>query len=300
MPRRGRSFPVWYVLVTTLIQCAIGQAGRLIAAAAVFYYLFSASMGLPVPLAGWAAILGIASVLILLRGRYAALLKPGAKIAGGLALRLGGRRVLRAARPDRRAQPLPDLRRSRGLVACDRSVSWGCCPRASMYRFRLPNGGRPSGPGWPGSADRLEEAGLAGRFNAFAPRISRTSPWMCGDSRKRAVEYSRRCFPDQPVGLQARPRGVVHHRDDLRAAVRRLALSEPRRGTGGDGRDCGDLHGERRPLDDDGVHDRRLCGDVFDRLQLLRRLAPDRRRVRPQPLSADRGSRRYRGGPAHP
>ena len=30
-----KKWPLWYVLITTLIQCAIGQAGRLIAAAAV-------------------------------------------------------------------------------------------------------------------------------------------------------------------------------------------------------------------------------------------------------------------------
>ena len=30
-------WPLWYVLVTTLLQCAIGQAGRLVAASAVLY-----------------------------------------------------------------------------------------------------------------------------------------------------------------------------------------------------------------------------------------------------------------------
>ena len=32
-----KKWPLWYVLITTLIQCAVGQAGRLIAAAAVLY-----------------------------------------------------------------------------------------------------------------------------------------------------------------------------------------------------------------------------------------------------------------------
>ncbi len=32
-----KKFPVWYVLVTTIIQSAVGQAGRLIAAAAVVF-----------------------------------------------------------------------------------------------------------------------------------------------------------------------------------------------------------------------------------------------------------------------
>ena len=95
-----KKLPVWYVLVTTLVQCAVGQAGRLIAAAAVLYYLFSAQMGLPVPLWGWGAFLGTVSVVILLWGRYAAL-EAGAKIAGGSALRVGGGGVLRAACADR-------------------------------------------------------------------------------------------------------------------------------------------------------------------------------------------------------
>ena len=32
--------PLWYVLITTIIQSAVGQAGRLIAAAAVVFYFF--------------------------------------------------------------------------------------------------------------------------------------------------------------------------------------------------------------------------------------------------------------------
>ncbi|MYI21783.1 MAG: divalent metal cation transporter, partial [Gammaproteobacteria bacterium] len=54
---RGK-WPLWYVLVTTLIQCAIGQAGRLIAAAAVVYYVASEVMGWPVTLTGAAVGLG--------------------------------------------------------------------------------------------------------------------------------------------------------------------------------------------------------------------------------------------------
>ena len=33
-----KKIPLWYVLVTTIIQSAVGQAGRLIAAAAVAFY----------------------------------------------------------------------------------------------------------------------------------------------------------------------------------------------------------------------------------------------------------------------
>ena len=63
-------WPVWYVLMTTLIQCAVGQAGRLAAAAAVLYYVFSEVLGLELSTYGLA--LGLLSVAIILYGRYAA------------------------------------------------------------------------------------------------------------------------------------------------------------------------------------------------------------------------------------
>ena len=40
-----RKWPLWYVLSTTLLQCAIGQAGRLVAASLVVFY-FSEKLGL--------------------------------------------------------------------------------------------------------------------------------------------------------------------------------------------------------------------------------------------------------------
>ena len=49
-----KKWPLWYVLGITLIQCAIGQAGRLIAASAVLYYLFNTAFGLEIPLQVWA------------------------------------------------------------------------------------------------------------------------------------------------------------------------------------------------------------------------------------------------------
>ena len=82
--------PVWYVLITTVIQSAIGQAGRLIAAAAVVFYLMHQYVGIDIPgveddmeLALYALVLGVASVLIILRGNYAAV-ELVTKIAAGL------------------------------------------------------------------------------------------------------------------------------------------------------------------------------------------------------------------------
>ncbi len=82
-------WPVWYVLITTVIQAAIGQAGRLIAAAAVALYFFSEYLGADIPgldsdkeLSLYALILAVLSVVIILRGRYKAL-ELATKIAAG-------------------------------------------------------------------------------------------------------------------------------------------------------------------------------------------------------------------------
>ena len=68
-----RKWPLWYVLVTTLLQCAIGQAGRLAAASAVVYYFFTEYLGLGAPIQLYGIVLGILSVTLILAGRYAVL-----------------------------------------------------------------------------------------------------------------------------------------------------------------------------------------------------------------------------------
>jgi Mn2+/Fe2+ NRAMP family transporter len=85
-----KKIPVWYVLITTVIQSAVGQAGRLIAAAAVVFYFFRMYLGLDIPgvgddkeLAVYAFLLGVTAVTIILRGRYA-VVELGTKIAAGV------------------------------------------------------------------------------------------------------------------------------------------------------------------------------------------------------------------------
>ncbi len=85
-----KKIPVWYVLVATIIQMAVGQAGRLIAAAAVVFYFFRLYLGVDIPgfdddkeLAVYAFLLGIMSVAIILRGRYA-VVELATKIAAGI------------------------------------------------------------------------------------------------------------------------------------------------------------------------------------------------------------------------
>ncbi len=76
-------WPLWYVLITTLIQCAVGQAGRLIAASAVLYYFFAAFLGIEIPIYVYGFLLGTLSVVVLLRGKYSTL-ELITKVSAGL------------------------------------------------------------------------------------------------------------------------------------------------------------------------------------------------------------------------
>ena len=68
-----RKWPLWYVMVTTLVQCAIGQAGRLVAASAVVYYFLAEYVGFSTRIEYVGIVLGVVSVTTILIGRYAAL-----------------------------------------------------------------------------------------------------------------------------------------------------------------------------------------------------------------------------------
>ncbi len=68
-----KKWPLWYVMITTVIQSAIGQAGRLAAAAAVAYYLFTTTVGLPFSQTHYGFVLAASAVAIILYGNYAAI-----------------------------------------------------------------------------------------------------------------------------------------------------------------------------------------------------------------------------------
>ncbi len=78
-----KKWPLWYVLVTTLLQCVVGQAGRLIAAAAVLYYFSAEYLGLDIPIPVHGLSLGILSVAIILKGKYH-VLEVVSKILAGM------------------------------------------------------------------------------------------------------------------------------------------------------------------------------------------------------------------------
>ena len=163
-------WPLWYVLVTTLIQCAIGQAGRLIAAAAVVYYVGSEVLGWPVTLTGAAVGLGVVSVGILLMGRYKAV-ENSAKILA--AIMVVSTLAVYFYQPAPFSEmgtfflvEIPDgswlvIAAFLGLLPTGMDVSlqaseWGKAKKAGMSRIR----------------DRMEEMGIARSFDPFWPRLS--------------------------------------------------------------------------------------------------------------------------------
>jgi Mn2+/Fe2+ NRAMP family transporter len=167
-----RKWPLWYVLITTVIQSALGQAGRLIAASAVVLYFFNQYLGLDLPgldqdgeLGAYALILAIVSVAVILGGRYQAL-EIVTKVAAGLLI--VSMLIVYVAEPAPVSEfvhffelTAPEgswliIASFLGLLPTGIDVSlqaseWGKAKRAGMARIRR----------------RLEAEGLAPRFDSF-------------------------------------------------------------------------------------------------------------------------------------
>ena len=186
-----RRWPLWYVLITTLIQCAVGQAGRLIAAAAVLYYFFTMAFGIDLPIAVYAALLGIFSIGILLRGSYAAV-ETSTKIAAGILV--ASSLVVYLVRP----APLSSLRHF-FLIETPQG-SWliiaaflGLLPTGVDVSLQASEWGKAKKVGTGRIRESLERIGLAKRFDPFTSRkedlrveTSKLSP--------HAREYCKRWF----------------------------------------------------------------------------------------------------------
>ena len=144
-------WPLWYVLVTTLVQCALGQAGRLVAAAAVLYFVFSEQMGLPVSIPVYGLVLGVTAVALLLVGRYGVMEQVTKVLAGILFLSTVG--VYRG-RPGalRRARPLRAGRGAGRLVADHRRLPRPAADGHRTCRSRPRSGARPRRWAWGASA----------------------------------------------------------------------------------------------------------------------------------------------------
>ena len=193
-----KKLPVWYVLITTVIQSAIGQAGRLVAAAAVVFYFFRQYLGWDIPGLGddlelslYGLLLGVTSVAIILGGKYAAV-ELVTKIAAGILIVCSlGVYVVNPAPVSEFVHffqlDTPEgswliIASFLGLLPTGIDVSlqaseWGKAKKAGMGRIR----------------EEMEAQGIAARFDAF----SSAKDDLAVDTSKlssHAQEYCRRWF----------------------------------------------------------------------------------------------------------
>ena len=160
-----KKWPLWYVMITTIIQSAIGQAGRLVAAAAVAYTLFTTTFGFSFSQPVYGFVLGLTAVVILLRGNYAAV-ETATKILAGMLIAstflvffvspVGGDALSHFFILDTPAGSWLIIAAFLGLLPTGIDVSlqaseWGKAKKVGMGRIR------PS----------LEKAGLAPTFDPF-------------------------------------------------------------------------------------------------------------------------------------
>jgi len=162
-----KKWPLWYVLITTLIQCALGQAGRLIAAAAVLYYVFTESMGLPLELKHYGFGIGVVSVAIILRGRYKAVEVAAKVLAGILVLSVLAVYLV---------EPAPISEMGHFFLVEIPDGSWliiaaflGLLPTGMDVSLQASEWGKAKKKGMSKIRERMEDLGLAERFDPFAP-----------------------------------------------------------------------------------------------------------------------------------
>ena len=186
-----RKWPLWYVLYTTLIQCALGQAGRLVAAAAVLYFFFSETVGLPFGISTYALALGLFSVAVILRGSYR-VIELFTKLCAGL-LVVSSLAVF-AVRP----APLGAL--AHFFDVQTPAGSWlvvaaflGLLPTGIDVSLQASEWGKAKRVGMGKIRPQLEQLGLAERFDPFSSGRSDLGV-DTGRLPERAREYSHRWF----------------------------------------------------------------------------------------------------------
>ncbi|MCY3842151.1 MAG: Nramp family divalent metal transporter [Acidobacteria bacterium] len=184
-------WPLWYVLVTTLVQCALGQAGRLVAAAAVLYFVFSEQMGLPVPIPVYGLVLGVAAVALLLLGRYSVMEQVTKVLAGILFLSTVGVYVV---------DPAPFGALAHYVQVEIPGGSWliiaaflGLLPTGIDVSLQASEWGKAKRVGMGLIRERLERMGLA---PAFDPMRARRADLQVDTTAlpEHAREYCRRWF----------------------------------------------------------------------------------------------------------
>ena len=162
-----KKWPLWYVLITTLLQSAIGQAGRLIAASAVLYYLVFSLFGLDIPIAAYGLLLGSIAVAVILKGSYQAL-ESATKILAGILF--VSTVVVYLVRP----APLSafshffqiEIPKDSWLII---TAFLGLLPTGVDVSLQASEWGKAKKVGMGRIRGRLEQAGFASAFDPFAP-----------------------------------------------------------------------------------------------------------------------------------
>jgi Mn2+/Fe2+ NRAMP family transporter len=196
-----KKWPLWYVLAITLLQCAIGQAGRLIAASAVTYYLFSEWLGLPIATWVYGLVLGVLSVAIILGGRYKAV-ELFAKVSAGVLVL--STVIVYFVQP----APVSELRHF--FIFDAPEGSWliiaaflGLLPTGIDVSLQASEWGKAKRVGMSQMRDGLEVLGIAGRFDSFAPRkedLSVDTARLSAHARKYAVRWFKIGLWDFRIG----------------------------------------------------------------------------------------------------
>lgn len=193
-----KKLPVWYVLITTIIQSAVGQAGRLVAAAAVVFYFFRQYLGADIPglsddneLALYGFMLGIASVTIILRGKYAAV-ELATKIAAGV--------LIVCTIAVYAVEPAPVSEFVHFFMLDTPEGSWliiasflGLLPTGIDVSLQVSEWGKAKKEGMGRIRSQLEEKGFAERFDPFAAERQDLSVDAAA-LPEAAREYCRRWF----------------------------------------------------------------------------------------------------------
>ncbi len=186
-----KKWPLWYVLVTTLVQCVVGQAGRLGAVAAVVYFFFLEYLGMDLPIAVFGFILGLISVTILMFQRYKAL-ELASKIFAGMLV------VSSAAAYF--AEPAPLSALANFVQVQIPGGSWfilaaflGLLPTGIDVSLQASEWGKAKKVGMGKVRNELESQGRIQRFDPFRSRKED----LAMDTRTlppHALEYCRRWF----------------------------------------------------------------------------------------------------------
>ena len=186
-----RKWPLWYVLITTLLQCAIGQAGRLVAASLVVFYFSSEHLGLSVPIPVYGLLLAVASVVIILVGRYAVLELVTKVFAGMLVVSTVAVYV---------AEPAPFSAMGHFFLVQTPAGSWltivaflGLLPTGIDVSLQASEWGKAKRVGMGRIREQLERTGSAAAFDPFT---SKKEDLTVNTSTLPAqtLEYCRRWF----------------------------------------------------------------------------------------------------------